>query len=452
MSSVVRASSIFLSPLFPRPACAVRNAQLSQASQQLPSLLTASVGHRSSAFAHAAALHPRNVVVRPRRLDRLSPRSGLWGEDIGLCGRVSAVSKAPARRSAVTSASAAPQAPAPAVEGEVKTERRKRVISGVQPTGKLHLGNYLGAVRNWVDLQITLPHDPVELRDATLSSAAMYIACGIDPAKASIFVQSHVTAHAEMTWLLNCVTPIGWLERMIQYKEKSNKEGVEVGAGLLTYPVLMASDILLYQTDLVPVGEDQRQHLELARDIATRVNSKFGGRPWKKLGGRGGKIFTVPDAFIPKTGARVMSLTDGKSKMSKSATSDASRINLLDTPEDIAQKIKRCKTDSFVGMELDNPERPECTNLLNIYQVITGQTREAVIAEMQGLNWGSFKPRLTDALVAHLGPIQARYQAVRKDPTFLSKILKDGADTANKQAQWTLSNLYEAMGFVPPFR
>eukprot|EP00899_Mesostigma_viride_P000964 jgi/Mesvir1/10869/Mv14210-RA.1 len=425
MSSVVRASSIFLSPLFPRPACAVRNAQLSQASQQLPSLLTASVGHRSSAFAHAAALHPRNVVVRPRRLDRLSPRSGLWGEDIGLCGRVSAVSKAPARRSAVTSASAAPQAPAPAVEGEVKTERRKRVISGVQPTGKLHLGNYLGAVRNWVDLQdtydtyffvvdlhaITLPHDPVELRDATLSSAAMYIACGIDPAK-----------------------------------------GVEVGAGLLTYPVLMASDILLYQTDLVPVGEDQRQHLELARDIATRVNSKFGGRPWKKLGGRGGKIFTVPDAFIPKTGARVMSLTDGKSKMSKSATSDASRINLLDTPEDIAQKIKRCKTDSFVGMELDNPERPECTNLLNIYQVITGQTREAVIAEMQGLNWGSFKPRLTDALVAHLGPIQARYQAVRKDPTFLSKILKDGADTANKQAQWTLSNLYEAMGFVPPFR
>ncbi|DBB12662.1 TPA: Tryptophan--tRNA ligase, chloroplastic/mitochondrial, variant 3 [Trebouxia sp. C0006] len=218
--------------------------------------------------------------------------------------------------SALSPASSKTQAPA--------TARRKRVLSGVQPTGTLHLGNYLGAIRNWVNLQelyetyfcvvdlhaITLPHEPKALLEATRQSAATYIACGIDPERANIFVQSHVSAHAELAWLLSCGTPIGWLRKMVQFKEKSQTRGAEeVSTGLLTYPVLMAADILLYQTDVVPVGNDQMQHLELARDIAERMNSKYGGNKWKKLGGRGGRIFKVPDAFIAPVGARVMSLT-----------------------------------------------------------------------------------------------------------------------------------------------
>ncbi|KAH6556783.1 hypothetical protein KP509_1Z156000 [Ceratopteris richardii] len=212
----------------------------------------------------------------------------------------------------------------------VQPTLKKRVVSGVQPTGIIHLGNYLGAIKTWVSLQdlydtlffivdlhaITLQHEPEALLKSTKTTAAIYLACGVDPTKASIFVQSHVAAHAELTWLLGCVTPIGWLNRMIQFKEKSRKVGDEnVGSGLLTYPVLMASDILLYQCDLVPVGEDQRQHLELTRDIAERFNSRYGGRKWKKLGGRGGRIFKVPEAMIPPAAARVMSLTDGTSKV-----------------------------------------------------------------------------------------------------------------------------------------
>ncbi|MCO5560053.1 hypothetical protein L7F22_013659 [Adiantum nelumboides] len=268
---------------------------------------------------------------------------------------------------------------------------KKRVVSGVQPTGAIHLGNYLGAIKTWVSLQdlyntyffivdlhaVTLQHEPEELTSSTKSTAAMYLACGIDPEKASIFVQSHVPAHAELTWLLSCVTPIGWLNKMIQFKEKSKKAGDEnVGSGLLTYPVLMASDILLYQCDLVPVGEDQRQHLELTRDIAERFNNLYGGRKWKKLGGRGGRIFKVPEALIPPAAARVMSLTDGTAKMSKSAPSDQSRINMLDNPDTISMKIKRCKTDSMIGMEFDNPDRPECSNVLSVYQVVTSKTKE----------------------------------------------------------------------------
>ncbi|CAD5182263.1 unnamed protein product [Musa acuminata subsp. malaccensis] len=340
---------------------------------------------------------------------------------------------------------------------------RKRVVSGVQPTGSVHLGNYLGAIKNWILLQdtydtlffivdlhaITLPYDTPELLKATRSTAAIYLACGVDPLKASIFVQSHVRAHVELMWLLSSATPLGWLNRMIQFKEKSRKAGDEnVGVSLLTYPVLMASDILLYQTDLVPVGEDQKQHLELTRELAERINYLYGGRKWKKLGGRGGTLFKVPEALIPPTGARVMSLTDGLSKMSKSAPSDQSRINLLDTKDVIANKIKRCKTDSHPGLEFDNPERPECNNLLSIYQIITGRTKEEVEHECRDMNWGTFKATLADALIDHLLPIQARYSEITSDPAYLDQILSEGARKAADIAETTLNNVYQAMGFL----
>lgn len=344
--------------------------------------------------------------------------------------------------------------------------RRKRVLSGVQPTGTLHLGNYLGAIRNWVNLQelyetyfcvvdlhaITLPHEPKALLEATRKSAATYIACGIDPEKANIFVQSHVGAHAELTWLLSCGTPIGWLRKMVQFKEKSQTRGAEeVSTGLLTYPVLMAADILLYQTDVVPVGNDQMQHLELARDIAERMNTKYGGSKWKKLGGRGGKIFKVPDAFIGPVGARVMSLTDGTSKMSKSAELDASRINLLDDAKTIQQKVKRAKTDTFEGLEYENPVRPEATNLLSIYSLCTGISMDVVAQEAKEMRWGQFKGVLADAIIAHLEPIQQRFYEVMADGAYLDQVLAHGAEEANKTANRTLENCRQAMGFTPKY-
>ncbi|CAN1219111.1 Tryptophan--tRNA ligase, chloroplastic/mitochondrial [Linum perenne] len=340
---------------------------------------------------------------------------------------------------------------------------RKRVVSGVQPTGSIHLGNYLGAIKNWIALQdtydtfffivdlhaITLPYETNQLSKATRDTAAIYLACGVDTSKASVFVQSHVRAHVELMWLLSAATPIGWLNRMIQFKEKSRKAGDEnVGVALLTYPVLMASDILLYQSDFVPVGEDQKQHLELTRELAERVNYLYGGRKWKKLGGRGGSIFKVPEPLIPPAGARVMSLTDGLSKMSKSAPSDQSRINLLDPKDVIANKIKRCKTDSYTGLEFDNPERPESNNLLSIYQLVSGKTKEEVSQECQDMNWGTFKTVLADALIEHLHPIQARYGEIVSDPTYLDRVLDDGATKASDIADGTLNNLYQAMGFL----
>ncbi|PKI67184.1 hypothetical protein CRG98_012433 [Punica granatum] len=287
----------------------------------------------------------------------------------------------------------------PAILETSPSSVRKRIVSGVQPTGSIHLGNYLGAIKNWIALQnayetlffivdlhaITLPYETQQLAKATRDTAAIYLACGVDSSQASVFVQSHVHAHVELMWLLSAAAPIGWLNRMIQFKEKSLKAGDEnVGVALLTYPVLMASDILLYQSDFVPVGEDQKQHLELTRELAQRV----------------------PEPLIPPAGARIMSLTDGLSKMSKSAPSDQSRINLLDSKDAIANKIKRCKTDSFPGLEFDNPERPECNNLLSIYQLISGKTKEEVIQECQDMNWGTFKSLITDALIDHLHPIQ----------------------------------------------
>ena len=348
-----------------------------------------------------------------------------------------------------------------------------------------------------VDLHaITAPHAPEELAASTRSNAALYLACGIDPAKATVFVQSHVPAHSELAWLLNCMTPIGWLNRMIQFKEKARKQGEDVNVGLMDYPVLMAADILLYKADLVPVGEDQRQHLELTRDIAGRFNNLYGGKKWKKRKGdspsgrpRGGSVFKVPDALIPPTGARVMSLDDGRAKMSKSNPNEGSRINLLDgsadpldppalqpltlfsppprrtsrarpcaaeappaaRPDVIRAKLKRCKTDMVEGLAAaDAEERPEAANLMAIYQLMAGLSADQAAQQVAAMKWSEFKPLLADAVIAHLAPIQARYAEVVGEPGFLDGVLHAGAQRAGEVALATLLDARDAMGFVPP--
>ncbi len=339
--------------------------------------------------------------------------------------------------------------------------QRPRVLSGVQPTGALHLGNWLGAIRNWVDLQkthdtffcvvdlhaITVPHDPARLAEDTLTTAALYLACGIDPQASTVFVQSHVSAHSELCWLLNCVTPLNWLERMIQFKEKAIKQGADVSTGLLDYPVLMAADILLYDADRVPVGEDQKQHLELARDIAQqRINARFAPRDEQ---GEILPILRVPEPLILPEGARVMSLTDGRSKMSKSDPNEGSRITLLDPPELITKKIKRAKTDPVMGLEFGNPERPEADNLLGLYALLSGQSRTAVAAECAEMGWGKFKPLLAEAAVEALRPIQERYGQWRQDPASLEQVLSQGRQRAQAVAEATLERVRSALGFLP---
>jgi tryptophanyl-tRNA synthetase len=333
---------------------------------------------------------------------------------------------------------------------------KQRVLSGVQPTGNLHLGNYLGAIRNWVEIQnqydnyfcvvdlhaITVPHNPATLAADTYKIAALYLACGIDLNHSAIFVQSHVSAHSELTWLLNCITPLNWLQDMIQFKEKAVKQGENVSVGLLDYPVLMAADILLYQADKVPVGEDQKQHLELTRDIVNRFNHQF-AKPEQP-------VLKLPEPLIRKEGARVMSLTDGTRKMSKSDPSELSRINLLDTPEQIANKIKRCKTDPVRGLTFDDPERPECHNLLTLYLLLSGKTKEEVAAECQDMGWGQFKPLLTETAINALKPIQDKYQAVMDEKGYLESVLREGREKAQALANQTLSQAKAALGYSVP--
>ena len=338
--------------------------------------------------------------------------------------------------------------------------QRARVLSGVQPTGARHLGNWLGAIRNWVDLQdshetffcvvdlhaITVPHDPRQLAADTRKTAALYLACGIDPTRSTVFVQSHVAAHSELAWLLNCVTPLNWLERMIQFKEKALKQGDQVSVGLLDYPVLMAADILLYDADLVPVGEDQKQHLELARDIAQqRINARFGH---KDADGELIPVLKVPEPLILTEGARVMSLTDGRSKMSKSDPNEGSRITLLDPPELITKKIKRAKTDPVIGLEFGNPERPETDNLLGLYAILSGLGRDAAAEQCAQMGWGAFKPLLAEAAVEALRPVQERYAELSADPAELDRVLAHGRERAETVAQATLERTREALGFL----
>jgi tryptophanyl-tRNA synthetase len=332
---------------------------------------------------------------------------------------------------------------------------KQRILSGIQTTGDLHLGNYLGAIRNWVEMQvdydsfffmadlhaITVPHDRAKLAENTRNVAAMYLACGIDLHHSTIFVQSHVPAHAELAWLFLCLTPINWLDDMVQYKEKAIKQGENVGTGLLTYPVLQAADIMLYEPDKVPVGEDQKQHIELTRDIVDRLNHQFGN---------GKLVLKPPTAMIQKEGARVMSLTDGTKKMSKSDPSDLSRINLLDPPDLIQTKIKKCKTDPMRGLEFDNPDRPECTNLLTLYMLLSGKTKSDVAAECAEMGWGQFKPLLAETAVAHLKPIQDKYHDIINEPGYLDSVLREGREKASAIANQTLLKVKTALGYSLP--
>lgn len=333
---------------------------------------------------------------------------------------------------------------------------KQRILSGVQPTGNLHLGNYLGAIGNWVEAQsqydnffcvvdlhaITVPHDPSTLKENTYKTAALYLACGLDLEHCKIFVQSHICAHSELTWLLNCITPLNWLERMIQFKEKAVKQGENVSVGLLDYPVLMAADILLYDADKVPVGEDQKQHIELTRDIAVRINDQFGTK--------GESLLKIPEPLIRKEGARVMSLNDGTRKMSKSDPSELSRINLLDSGEEIKKKIKRCKTDPIKGLSFDDPERPECNNLLTLYMLLAGKQKQEVAAQCQDMGWGQFKPLLTEATIEALKPIQQKYQEVIDDLGYLESVLREGRQHAEAIANATLSRVKTALGYSVP--
>ncbi|MBE9119149.1 tryptophan--tRNA ligase [Lusitaniella coriacea LEGE 07157] len=333
---------------------------------------------------------------------------------------------------------------------------KQRVLSGVQPTGNLHLGNYLGAIRNWVEVQknydnyfcvvdlhaITVPHDRDLLAADTYKIAALYLACGIDLEYSTIFVQSHISAHSELTWLLNCITPLNWLERMIQFKEKALKQGENVSVGLLDYPVLMAADILLYDADRVPVGEDQKQHIELTRDIVLRINDQF-GTPEQP-------VLKLPEPLIRTEGARVMSLTDGTKKMSKSDPSEMSRISLLDPPEVITKKIKRCKTDPIKGLEFDNPERPECNNLLTLYMLLSSKTKEEVARDCGEMGWGQFKPLLAETTVETLEPIQEKYKKIITDKGYIESVLKEGRIKAEASAHQVLARVKTALGFSVP--
>jgi tryptophanyl-tRNA synthetase len=332
----------------------------------------------------------------------------------------------------------------------------QRVLSGIQPTGDLHLGNYLGAIRNWVEIQknydsfffmadlhaITVPYDPTQLAENTRKVAAMYLACGIDLNRSTVFVQSHIPAHAELAWLFMCITPLNWLDDMVQFKEKAIKQAENVGTGLLTYPVLQAADIMLYEPDLVPVGEDQKQHLELTRDIVNSLNHRF-GQPKQS-------VLKLPKPLIQAEGARVMSLTDGTKKMSKSDSSDLSRINLLDSPELIQTKIKKCKTDPIKGLAFGDPERPECNNLLTLYMLMAGKAKDEVAVECAEMGWGQFKPLLTEATIAHLRPIQDRYHEIMNEPGYLDAVLKAGKEKAAAIANQTLLRVKTAMGYSLP--
>jgi len=332
-----------------------------------------------------------------------------------------------------------------------KPQAKKRVFSGVQPTGDIHIGNYLGAIRNWVNAQtefdnifcivdlhaITLPIDPKELHTATHKLAALYLACGLDTRYCKLFVQSHVHQHAEMSWIMNCFTPMGWLNRMTQFKSKAGSDLDSVNTGLYCYPVLMACDILLYQTNYVPVGDDQRQHLELTRDIAQRFNSLY-----KQ------DVFTIPQGQIREMGARIMSLDEPMKKMSKSEDNPNSRINLLDDPKTIKQKVGRATTDSLCLIAFD-PERPGITNLLTIYQTLTGQSQQEIEQEFAGKGYGDFKAALTERLVETLTPIQQRYNELINDLSTLDNILKQGADEVRPIAEATLQKVKNAVGLLP---
>ena len=329
------------------------------------------------------------------------------------------------------------------------------ILSGIQPTGQLNIGTYIGAIRNWVKLQaeyeclymivdmhsLTVRPDPKVLRECCLSFTAQYIACGIDPKESTIFIQSQVPEHAELAWILNCYTSLGELNRMTQFKEKSEKNQKNVNAGLLTYPVLMAADILLYQADLVPVGDDQKQHLELTRNLAQRFNSYYDK-----------EAFVVPEPFIPKVGARIMSLQDPTSKMSKSDENEKATVWLLDQPKKIEKKIKSSVTDSGSEIAFDSENKAGVSNLLTIYSVVSAKTIEESVKDFQGMQYGHLKVETAKRLVEYLKPVQNRYHELMDDRDTLMDILNEGAKKAGDKARATMAEIRETIGFPASLR
>jgi tryptophanyl-tRNA synthetase len=330
---------------------------------------------------------------------------------------------------------------------------KPNLLSGMQPSASsLHLGNYLGALRQWVAMQethnayyvivdlhaITVPQDPKELLENTRRTAAQYIAAGLDPQRATLFVQSHVPAHAQLAWVLNCITGFGEASRMTQFKDKSQKGGVEVSSvGLFTYPILQAADILLYRPKSVPVGEDQRQHLELTRDLAMRFNSRFG------------KTFEVPEAHILKETAKIFDLQDPTAKMSKSTQDPKGLINLMDEPAQITKKIKSAVTDTDGEIRFDREAKPGVSNLLGIFSAVTGKSMESIETEFAGKGYGDLKGAVADAVVALTEPMQARTKELLSDSAELDRLLALGAEKASEIAEQTLADVYQKLGFIP---
>ena len=328
-------------------------------------------------------------------------------------------------------------------------EAKKRIFSGIQPSGELTLGSYMGALKNWVALQdeydclycivdmhaITVRQVPADLRRRSVAQLAQYIACGLDPEKNIMFIQSHVPQHAELSWVLGCYTQFGELSRMTQFKDKAKKHADNITAGLFTYPVLMAADILLYQSDLVPVGDDQRQHVELCRNIATRFNNWFPD------------TFTLPQAFVPKMGARIMSLGQPENKMSKSEPDGC--VFLMDKPEDIMRKFKRAVTDCETAVRFDQENKPGISNLLTIYCAATGKTLAEAEAEFADQGYGVFKPAVGEAVVELLRPIQEEANRLMADKAYLESVYQKGAERASALANRTLRKVYKKVGFVP---
>ena len=329
---------------------------------------------------------------------------------------------------------------------------KKRMLSGIQPSGDLHLGNYLGAIKNWssradqyecfyfmADMHtITVRQTPADLRRRTLEQLAQYIACGLDPEKNTLFVQSHVHQHAELGWVLNCYTMFGELSRMTQFKDKSAKNADNINAGLFTYPSLMAGDILLYQPDLVPVGEDQKQHVELTHVIARRFNGIYGD------------VFKIPEPFVPKVGARIMSLTNPTAKMSKSENEDTGRVLVMDTPETIMRQFKRAITDSDTEncVRYDKENKPGVANLMTIYSAVTGKTYEQIESEFAGKGYGAFKPAVGEAVVETLRPIREETLRLLQDKAYLESVYRAGAEKASYVAEKTLRKVYKKVGFL----
>ena len=330
-------------------------------------------------------------------------------------------------------------------------DEKKVMLSGIQPSGELHLGNYLGPLRHWPEMieefdcyffladlhTITVRQEPAQLRRRVLTLLANYIACGLDPEKCTIFIQSHVPAHSQLGWVLDCYTMFGELSRMTQFKDKSAKHKDNINAGLFTYPSLMAADILLYQPDFVPVGEDQKQHVEICRDIAERFNGIYGD------------VFKIPAPHIPKVGARIMSLTDPTSKMSKSNLEGC--VTLMEKPEDIMRKFKRAVTDSDIQrcVRYAPQEKPGVSNMLQIYASVTGKTYAELEAEFEGKGYGAFKPAVGEAVVEALRPIREETERLLADKAYLEGVYKAGADKAEYIANKTLRKVYKKIGFVP---